>query len=316
MRLAHLSDIHILDLQGLRPWHLGPKRASGALNLLLNRSKSHAREPVEAALRQIDALEVDHVVVTGDLSNLALDSEFAAARGMLAELGDGRHLSVIPGNHDTYTAGSVRAQRFERVFEPWMRSDLDLDGQTPYPFVKFLSDVALIGLCTGFPTAPLFATGEVGAAQLGRLEALLEHPRVRASFVVVAFHHHVLPPPRVKRRSEWMRRLRDAELLLDVLKRGQVGLGIHGHTHQFSLSSHIHPNAETFLHVAAAGSASIVQHADEIKAGKYNVYDIDTRTDDGHGSPRLARITTYLYHHELGRFEKWRVRDFDRLSKR
>jgi len=40
--------------------------------------------------------------VTGDLTNLALVSEFGAARERLKRLGDARDVSIVPGNHDAY----------------------------------------------------------------------------------------------------------------------------------------------------------------------------------------------------------------------
>ena len=70
------------------------------------------------------------MVITGDVSNLALEKEFDLVRTFLADdLGlPAERVSLVPGNHDTYTGGSHRSQRFARAFAPHLRSDLPALG--------------------------------------------------------------------------------------------------------------------------------------------------------------------------------------------
>ncbi|MGC0718872.1 metallophosphoesterase family protein, partial [Escherichia coli] len=49
----------------------------------------------------------DHIVVTGDLTNLGLDREIEAARHWLETLAPPDQLTLIPGNHDAYVPGAV-----------------------------------------------------------------------------------------------------------------------------------------------------------------------------------------------------------------
>ena len=49
MRLAHISDLHVLDLKGIKPWRFLNKRVTGGLNLLLGRSKIHRPELLDTA---------------------------------------------------------------------------------------------------------------------------------------------------------------------------------------------------------------------------------------------------------------------------
>ena len=67
MRIAHISDLHILHLEGIRPWRFIGKRLTGGANLLLRRRKEHSADAVRRALEQIKADGADHIVVTGDL---------------------------------------------------------------------------------------------------------------------------------------------------------------------------------------------------------------------------------------------------------
>ena len=57
------------------------------------------------------AAEPDHIAVTGDLVNLALDDEVEAARGWLETVGPPDLVSVVPGNHDAYVPGALARVR-------------------------------------------------------------------------------------------------------------------------------------------------------------------------------------------------------------
>ena len=178
VRIAHLSDLHLLSLEGAVPYRLMNKRITGYLNLRFHRTSIHKPCAVRAAARAIKELGVDHVVITGDVSNLALENEFELVRAFLADdLGlPADRVSLVPGNHDVYTGGAHRSRRFARTFAAYLGSDLaDLTppGEV-FPFVHLRGPVAIIGLSTALPRPPLVASGEIGRAQL---DALAKHPR-------------------------------------------------------------------------------------------------------------------------------------------
>ena len=116
--------------------------------------------------------QVDHILVTGDLTNLALESEFARARGLLEPIALYERLSIVPGNHDIYTRGSERDQRFERYFGDLMWSAETTPSEQTYPWYKDVQGVGVVGLCSARPRLPFIATGEIGKEQLKRLEKL------------------------------------------------------------------------------------------------------------------------------------------------
>src|SRR6476469_6533516 len=97
------------------------KRITGYANTLLSRGRVHRREYLLAVLRA-SAEDADHVVVTGDITNLALESEFEEARALL----DALHadLTVVPGNHDIYLPSTHRDRRFPHHFGTFLQSDL------------------------------------------------------------------------------------------------------------------------------------------------------------------------------------------------
>ena len=99
LRFLHTSDIHLLDLSGVSVWRYLNKRFTGRVNLALKRGRSHDGGLFDAMVTMGPSLGVDRLVVTGDLTNLALEPEFDLVQRTLraAPL----PTTVIPGNHDT-----------------------------------------------------------------------------------------------------------------------------------------------------------------------------------------------------------------------
>ncbi|MGK4004722.1 metallophosphoesterase [Sorangium sp. So ce1036] len=286
MRIAHLSDLHLLSLEGAVPFRLLNKRLTGYLNLRFRRHAIHKPIAVHAAAREILRLGVDHVVITGDVSNLALEREFVLVRSFLQrDLGlPPERVSIVPGNHDAYTKGAHRSQRFAQYFAPYLRSDLPLDAPATaggagagrdgagatFPFVHLRGPVAIIGLSTAWPRPPLVASGRLGAPQLRALEHLLAHPEVRRRTPIVLQHHPFHNP--ASRAKTLLEGLGDAAAEGRLLRQVSRGLLLHGHLHR-----RIHRKVHTERgHIDAVGatSASLLHDSDERMAG-FNVYEVD-----------------------------------------
>lgn len=304
MKLGHISDLHILAVEDVRPWHFLNKRLIGAVNLLMHRADAHSAAVVEQALEHLDE-EVDHIAITGDLTNLALPSEFAAARAILDRIDEGAHrISVIPGNHDYYTADAARDRLFETYFADHLHSDLPAYQQpSGYPFCHLREDVAIIGLNSGVPSPPLFAIGRVAADEIAALERLLADPQVVSRFKVALIHHHLLPFEHS--RSEYLRRLVNAPAVLRVLRLGQVDLALHGHNHHFATLEVPHLVGNGVLRICEAGSTSQADYRDPDFGGKFNIYHIE--------GGRLRRIETHLFESRESSFVPWREQTFEQV---
>jgi len=235
VRIAHVSDLHLRAPGALRAHHLFGKRILGALNLALGRRGAHPVALAEALVADLQAQGPDHVVITGDFSNLALAPEMERAAALVARLGGPERLSVLPGNHDRYTHGATRSRVFEQSFAPWLRSDLTGPGVGPdpaadgFPWVKRVGPVALIGLDSAVPTPWGFSSGRLGPGQLERLRVLLERPELEGLHPVVALHHPLYNRPH--KATHRLRRLDDAPALLGVLARRAAVTVLHGHNH-------------------------------------------------------------------------------------
>jgi 3',5'-cyclic AMP phosphodiesterase CpdA len=276
MRIAHFSDLHLLSLEGVTLRRFLNKRFTGWVNLRLKRGHIHRAAYVRAIAREIARAKIDHVVVTGDLTNLALEPEFELAASVLREdLGiEPERVTVVPGNHDLYTRGALVSRRFEHYFADWLTSDLpDLAvsvGGARFPVVKLRGSVAIVALSSAVPRAPFVAAGELGGAQLEALARVLAHPEVAARTLVLALHH---PPIHDwSKLKAHMEGLRDAPALMALLTQQSRGLVLHGHLHR--RIQRIVTTARGMIHQVGATSASLYDETADRMAG-FNVYEID-----------------------------------------
>jgi 3',5'-cyclic AMP phosphodiesterase CpdA len=295
MRVAHFSDPHLLSLEGVPPHRFLNKRFTGWLNLRLKRGSIHRSAYVRAIAREVKRLDIEHVVVTGDLTNLALESEFELVRDLLEEdLGlDPSRVTIAPGNHDLYTRGSLTTRRFEHYLAPYLVSDLPelaVDtGGVRFPVVKLRGDVAFVALTSAVPRLPLVAAGELGRAQLAALARVLAHPEVARRTVLVAVHHPAVHD--WSRMKTYVEGMRDAPALLEQLRPLARGMLLHGHLHR-RIQRMVSTEGGQLLQVGAT-SASLHHDAPDRMAG-FNVYDV--------GGGAGTRVEAHVYAPETGTF--------------
>jgi 3',5'-cyclic AMP phosphodiesterase CpdA len=232
--IAHLSDLHLFHPQHMRMRDFRTKRVLGYLSWRLHRRYEHQVDFLPPLLKALNSADVNHVVITGDLTHLGHSADFEAAAGVLEKLGGPGRLTLVPGNHDAYIRNPWHERRF--TLAEYITSGTDFgnpsqSGATrqPVPSFKRCGDTAVIGISSALPSAPFMATGSIGRTQLERLRRLLVQTRKENLFRLLLIHH---PPIRgmVSRRKC----LTDQPALAEVL--GEVGAELiwHGHTHRFS----------------------------------------------------------------------------------
>ncbi len=297
MRIAHISDLHVLSMDGVPGTRFLNKRLTGYMNLKLKRQHIHRPKTVVALLREIRRQNPDHVVITGDLTNLALEPEFEAVREMLEKdlAFDPSRVSVVPGNHDLYTRGALRSQRFTRYFAPYVTSDLpELAANIalgPFPYVRLRENVAIIGLSSAVPRLPLVAAGELGALQANALRAILANDQVKKRTPVFLLHHPPHNPDSVLKTA--LEGLWDAAALSSLSNHLTRGLLLHGHLHRRIHREHATPGGS--LDYVGATSASL-HHEHEDRMAGFNTYDIDG------ASGAIEKISSCVYDPEHGTF--------------
>lgn len=214
--LAHVSDLHLPFEPRLT---LGQRLSKRQLSAFSWRRRGHLHRPeILAALAdEVRGGGVDHIVVTGDVTNFSLPDEFRNAAAWLDTLAPGGALSLVPGNHDALVP--VAAAEGLDHWGRWMRRGDD------WPFVHRLGDaLSLIGLNSALPTAPLLAQGRLGDVQLARLEQILAAEQATGRLRIVALHH-----PAASGAVGWRKALVDQPRLADVLRRAGAELVLHGH---------------------------------------------------------------------------------------
>jgi len=258
-RLAHLSDAHIGPLPRPRWRELVGKRATGYLNWRQGRHRAHNMDALGALVADMREQRPDHVAMTGDICNIGLPAEFPLAAQWLATLGAPEDVSLAPGNHAAYMRSSL--PHLARDLRPWTSGD---DGEQGFPFLRRRDGVAIIGLCSGVPTAPFVASGRLGPEQLSRLAAILRESRDEIR--VVLLHH---PPVD---GGGGIRNLGDHRALAEIIAAEGAELVLHGHSHAISRKSLSGPRGP--IPVLGICSASSIGKSPRRRAAYYLI-DID-----------------------------------------
>ena len=281
-RLIHISDPHLGPLPHVRARELISKRITGYINWRRSRAGAMHGATLARLTSAIGDTEHDHIAVTGDLTNLALQAELRAAAIWLGTLGPPQQVSVIPGNHDAYVPGALD-NAFE-AWAPWMTGD---DGTAPrsnaaFPFVRTRGPVAIIGLSSAIATPAFVAAGRIEKDQTDRLAQALARTGEKGLFRVVLIHH-----PPVRRATVPRKRLYGIGLFQDVIAEHGAELVLHGHTHLPQRHRIPGPAGQSVpvIGVAAAGQSAGHHHP----PGAYNRFSI--RRDEGQWHCRLETFS-------------------------
>lgn len=268
--LAQLSDVHLAPIPPMRVRDASVKRVLGLINWHRGRKRRHLRSVLDLLVADMMAQRPDHIAVTGDLVNIGLPAELAAARAWLETLGPPERVTAIPGNHDVY--GRMRRDPGIARWQPYMSTIADgTDGpgahQPAFPFVRRLGPIALIGTSTAVHSPPFVASGRLGLAQrreLGRLLAALGREGLCR---VVLIHHPPLPG-----QAGIGRGLSDAAGMAAILAEHGAELVLHGHNHKQTLVFTPGPLGTVPVVGVPSASASPPAH---VPAARYNLFRIE-----------------------------------------
>lgn len=223
MRVVHITDPHLTNLDGVGFWDLRGKRWSGFLSWHKNRRKKYLPAVLERLTASVKAEDADQVLLTGDLAQIGLGVEIEQAAQWLGELGPVEKVMLVPGNHDIYARGS--AENVYRLWEKYLFNGPDSDRHD-FPIVRKLDGLTLIGLSSACVTPVFMASGKLGEEQLERLTELLEQATTEQQLVCLLIHHPPLPAMTSRRKG-----LADAGALQAILERFPPMMIFHGHLH-------------------------------------------------------------------------------------
>jgi len=174
-------------------------------------SDLHAGSPyfvpslMDRVVVELNELQPDVVLCTGDLTEMGFRQDYVLAREYLARI-ECPQVVVIPGNHDARNVGYVH---FEDLIGPrWQTLNLD--------------QVTIVAVDS---TEPDLDHGQIGRARYGWLADQFSVP---TAFRIFMLHHHLLPVPGTGRERNIVY---DAGDLLEVLQACGVDLVLCGHKH-------------------------------------------------------------------------------------
>lgn len=180
-------------------------------------------ELLQAAVREVVALEPDLVLVGGDLTSEGYAGEFRTAQRFLEPIMHaGMPTIVVPGNHDSKNVGYLH---FRDTFGP---GDVDGKGDRVLHLTSSANDgqaprtVSIVALDS---TKPDFAEGEIGRERYSWIRKQFEPA---ADLRILALHHHLVPVPGTgrERNTVW-----DAGDMLAMLPELGIDIVLSGHKH-------------------------------------------------------------------------------------
>ncbi len=180
VRIAHISDLHC-------------------------GSRYHIPSLAARVIDELNDIEPDIIVVTGDLTDMGFRQEFNQAHRLLSRLECPDRL-VLLGNHDARNVGD---EHFAELFGA--RSSELLHGE-----------VRILGIDSSEPDLD---SGRVGRERYRWIEERFSEPD---EFKIVAMHHHLVPVPGTGRERNIVY---DAGDMLRVLASCGTDLVLCGHKH-------------------------------------------------------------------------------------
>lgn len=224
-RIAHLSDVHMLDRE---------TRRSSARYRLATRAVSLGRpidprgraKKLSRALEAAKATGADHFVLSGDLTELGDPTEFEHLACVLHEARMPHDsLTIVPGNHDAYTSPKAWQTALEGPLAPWANASATEPGK-----VVDRGGVAFLPIDSSCYQSIAFSRGVFTREAAKAVAARLEDPGLRDKTVVLVLHHPPAEPTNPV--WAWIDALRGGKQLVDMLMGHPRAQLLHGHLHQ------------------------------------------------------------------------------------
>jgi 3',5'-cyclic AMP phosphodiesterase CpdA len=230
MVVAHISDIHFGRISG-----------PGI---------------VQALQADIHDAEPSLVVISGDLTQRAKESQFRAAAQMIASFEP--PVMVVPGNHDIpawwrpWSRLANPLRHYEELITPELQPTFEGDG------------LAVAGINTAHRMT--IKSGKVRPEQVAFVRGFFKHAAAD-SFKILVLHH----PPVLMERPRKHDVARSAHLALDLIGEQRVDLVLCGHLHQSSVESVPFEDGHSVV-IASAGTAS--SSRGRAKDRRQNIYNV------------------------------------------
>ena len=220
--IIHISDLHFHSYpQKLSEFNA--KRILGATNLLIRRAREFPLNRAKLLVERIQKMDWDHLVISGDITQLSLEKEFSLAREILDPLLiKSERVTVIPGNHDRYINQHDGTDLFSKYFGEFF-------GKNEVHVSKINQKWVLVGWDSAHPNDLRTAAGTVKRSTIQATEKLLKNLPDQTNLIVVNHFPLTFPEDWKFDRSHELYNLMPVRNW--ILKNSPIRLYLHGHIH-------------------------------------------------------------------------------------
>jgi len=225
MRIAHLSDLHLLE-PDVRRRSLRDRVRLGYLSLF---RPIDAEARIRRAVRALERAKqqgFDHLVISGDLTEDGGREQFEELARVLSESRiDPYKVTLVPGNHDAYDGPREFARALEGPLRPYAEASGSHAGK-----VIDLGEAVLLPLSTAVHQHWAYSWGHIDSEGFEGLERRATDPGIAKRAVVVVQHH--APTRHPVAALQWIDGLRGYGRLLALLSKFRGVQVLHGHLHR------------------------------------------------------------------------------------
>ena len=245
--IIHISDLHFHTYpQNFREWK--SKRILGAANLLFRRAREFPLQRAKQLVVQIQKTNWDHLVISGDLTQLSLEKGFCQARETLDPLlKDPQRVTIVPGNHDRYVCQAAGDDLYNKYFGKFF-------GNGEIHLRRLKDDWVIVGWDSSHPNDWLSAAGTVRRSTLQATENLLQSCPAETRFIIV--NHYPLTFPEGWKFDKFHELYNLVPVRNWILRHPQIRLYLHGHIHENWLHRLPRDSGPELLLVNSASSTS------------------------------------------------------------
>ncbi len=225
MRLAHISDVHLVSALSSYLQVRNFKQLIGLFNWIMYRRNKISIRKVYNSVDMLVEKNIDALVVTGDISQLACSKDYEIyARIMQPLTSKNIPVITIKGNHDHYSTSSKLSLAFDKFIKP-----LSLNTEVE-PGVYRVKGVELFHLEGAVPTPPFKCWGKITSDGLKDIERRFKK-YAKSTAQKVAFGHFPLLGEENNSLPAYMA-LRGADKVLQLLDKYKVSNYLCGHIHK------------------------------------------------------------------------------------
>ncbi len=239
MLIGHISDLHFTTF-----------------------FKHNNLSSLKYALDYLISSHVDHIIITGDLTDNADHNDFNVLSTVFKEFGILRsdRLSLVIGNHDIFggvqtpedifnfntkcknTNYNTKVNDFYKFYKECFDNCSYL-GSEIFPYAKILDDTLLLGMNSIAPFSnfnnPFASNGIVSDKQLNEVKVILsDNKTIKNKIVLIHHHFNKIKINKEKSGVLWQKiekrtmKLNGKKRLFNLFNEHEIDIVLHGHFHE------------------------------------------------------------------------------------